>query len=304
MALKKCDQQETALGTTALSLTAAADESIMVRGVYSFGASTTYATISIGQRTVGYYRVAGNLGNQLNFPAGFSDNGPVPPGNLLDLMYARGWHRGFPVGPGQTISVAGPNAAASVNTILYDIYDPGDIKTNQPNGTESAELDYVVYGNAGATIATAVTTEYTNLVNPSTFDAFPFGADVPGNTEITVYGILASTIAPVANDGTNDIATSYLKLTRNQTVLFDKDLNGLILWEALGAQTAVQVGGGPSLIGNYSSTDKRMPFIFPEPMTFKSGEELTVALTTRIATTQDLLVADQVVGLICRSKRS
>ena len=39
------------------------------------------------------------------------------------------------------------------------------------------------------------------------------------------------------NDGTNDIATTYLKFTRNQTVLFDKDTTGLLLWQALGSQS-------------------------------------------------------------------
>lgn len=304
MPLKKRDQMENALGTTALSLSAAADESILVRGLYSSGASTTYATVSIGQRTVGYFRATGNLGNQIGFPPGFSTNGPRLGGNLLDLCYEREWFRGWPLGPGQTLNLAGPNAAGSCNSVLYDIYDAGDIKPNMPNGTESKELDYIIYASTGATIALAQTSVYDTLVNPTSFDAFPFGAAVPGNTQITVYGILGSTLAPVANDGTNDISTTYLKVTRNQTVLFDKDLNGLLFWQALGTQSAVQVGAGSSLVGNYSSTDARLPFIFPEPLVFESGEELEVAVTTQIALTQDILVADQVVGLICRSVRS
>ena len=304
MALKRANQMEYALGTTALALQAEADESIHVKGLYSSGSSGTHLTITVGQRTVGYFRVAGSLGNHIPWPVGFSTVVPVLGINLFDLAIQREWHRGFPIAAGQTMNWSGPNAAGSVNAVLYDIYDRDDIKPTMPNGSESGELDYIVYGNTGATIATAATFAYDTVVNPSEFDAFPFNVDVPGLTKITVFGVLGSTFAPSENDGTDDVATTYLKFVRNQTVLFDKDLNGLPFWQALGAQSADQVGAGSSLVGNFSSTDQRLPLIFPEPMVFGPGEELTISLSAQIANSAaNILIADQELGLICRGVR-
>ncbi len=305
MAIRRQGQMEYALGTTALALQAEADESIMVRGLYSSGATTDYVTITVGQRTVGYYRVDGALGNHLNWPTGFSTAGPWGGGNLFDLMFDKGWHRGFPIGSGQTMNWSGPNAAGSVNAVLYDVYDRDDIKPTMPNGSQSNELDYVCYGDTGATIATATTSAYDTVINPSEFDAFPFNVDVPGLTAITLYALLASTFAPTANDGTDDISTTYLKGVRNQSVLWDKDLNGLPLWQALGTQSADQIGAGSSLVGNFSSTDRRLPYVFETPAQFGPGEELTFSLSTQIdGSGQNILVTDQVLGCVMRSVRS
>lgn len=305
MALRKRNQMETAYGTTALTLKADEDESILVRGMYSSGASTAHMQATVGQRTVADFRVAGALGNHLCFPVGATTAGPSIEGNLLDLLYAAGIHRGFPIPSGHTMAWTGPNAAGSVNAVLYDVFDPGDIRRDAPNGPESSELDYVVYGDTGATIATAATSLYDNLVSTAEFDSFPFNADVPGRTQITVYGICASTFAPSENDGTDDISTKEFKAVRNQTTLWDKDLVGLSLWQALGAQSADQIGAGPSLLGNYSDTDRRKPLMFPEPLVFESGEELSLYVTTQIANSgANYLVTDQEIGLICRSVRS
>lgn len=305
MALRRQNQMETAYGTTALSLKADEDESIIVRGMYSSGASTAHMQVTVGQRTIADFRVAGALGNHLCFPRGATTAGPSIDGNLFDLCYDRGWHRGIPIPSGHTMTWTGPNASGSVNAVLYDTYDAGDVGRDAPNGPESSELDYVIYGSTGATISTAASSLFDTLVSTSEFDGFPFGFDVPGRTQITVFGLLGSPFAPSENDGTNDISTKQLKLVRNQTTLFDKDLVGLPYWQALGTQSADQIGVGPSLVGNYSDTDRRPPLIFPEPLTFESGEELSIYLVTQIANSgADMLVTDQEIGLICRSVRT
>ena len=305
MGIKQRNMMEWALGTTALALTAAADESILVKGIYSSGSSGTHLTITVGQRTVGYFRVAGALGNHIPFPPGFSTVGPVTGVNLFDMAVARGWHRGFPLGTGETMNWSGPNAAGSVNAVLYDIYDRDDIKPTDPNGSTSPELDYIAYGNTGATRATAADFTYNTLVNPSEFLAFPYGTVLVGRNTLTLFAVLASTFAPSENDGTDDVATTYLKFTRNQTVLFDKDTTGLLLWQALGAQSADQVGAGSSLIGNFSSTDQRLPFVPEEPLVFVAGDELTVELSLQIDNSgANVLVADQELGLFFRQIRA
>jgi hypothetical protein len=275
-----------------------------VRGVYSAGSSGTHLTITVGQRTVGYYRVAGALGNHIPWPVGAATGGALGGMNLYELCYKNGWHRGYPIAAGQTMNWSGPNAAGSVNAVLYDVYDRDDIKATMPNGSESAELDYLIYGNTGATISSATTSAYDTAVNPSEFDAFPFGVDVPGLTQLTMYGVLGSTFSPSENDSTDQIGTTYLKFVRNQTVLFDKDLNGLPFWVTLATQSADAIGTGSSLVGNFSTTDQRPPLVFPEPMIFGPGEELTISVTTAGAgTPKDILIADQELALIVRGVR-
>jgi len=305
MAIKRRNQMEWALGTTNLALTAEANESIRVRGIYSAGATGTHLTVTVGQRTVGYFRCAGSMGNHIPFPPGFSTVGPVTGVNLFDMAYEKGWHRGFPIGAGQTLNFSGINDAGSVQAVLYDIYDMADIKPSDPNGSESNELDYVAYGNTGATITAATDSLYDTLVNPTEFLAFPYGTVLVGLNSLTLFAVMASTFAPSANDATNDMATTYLKFTRNQTVLFDKDTTGLLLWQAVGTQSADQVGAGASIIGNFSSTDQRLPLVFDEPMVFAAGDELSIEVTTQIAGTgADYLIADQEIGLFFRQVRS
>ena len=304
MAIRKANQMEWALGTTNLALQAEANESILVRGLYSAGATGTHLTITVGQRTVGYFRTAGALGNHIPWPPGFSTVGPVTGVNLFDMLYANGIHRGFPIGSGQTMNWSDVNDAGSVNAVLYDIYDRDDITPMMPNGSESKELDYINYGNSGATITTATDSTYDTQVNPAEFPAFPYAADVPGSHQITWFGVLGSTFAPSENDGTNDIATTYFKFIQNQTVLFDKDTTGLPAWQALGAQSADQVGAAASLVGNFSSTDQRLPLMFDDPKVFQAGDELTAQVTTQIAGSgANYLIADQELGLILRSVR-
>ena len=304
MAIRSRNNQEWALGTTALALTAEADESIMVTGMYSSGASTAHMQVTIGQRTVADFRVAGAMGNHLNFPVGFSSTGPVTGVNLLDLAIASGWHRGYPIGAGQTMNWTGPNAAGSVNMVQYDTYDRADITPSMPNGSQSNELDYVAYGNTGATITTATDSTYDTLVNPSEFLAFPYVTVLVGNNTLSLFAVVGSTFAPSENDGTNDIATTYLKFTQNQTVLFDKDTTGLVFWQALGSQSADQIGAGASTIGGFSSTDQRLPHVFEEPLVFNAGDELTVEVTTQIdGSGANYLIADQEIGLFFRQVR-
>lgn len=304
MAIKQSNMQEWALGTTALALTAESNESIKVKGIYVSGASTAHMQVTIGQRTVADFRVAGALGNHLNFPKGFSTVGPVTGINVLDMAIDRGWHRGFPIGAGQTLNVVGPNAAGSVVVVLYDIYDRDDIKPTDANGSASQELDYIAYGNTGATITTATDSAYDTLVNPTEFLAFPYGTVLVGRNMLTLFAILGSTFAPSENDATNAIATTYLKLTRNQTVLFDKDTTGLPFWQDLSNESADQIGAGASLIGNFSSTDQRLPLVLEPSMEFNSGDELTIEVTTQIdGSGANYLIADQEIGLVFRQVR-
>ena len=297
MALRKRNQVYTVTGSSEIALEAKADESFMVKSVYILGPTGTSITLRTGRTSVGFFRTSGALGNHLFFPPGGADAQVLENQNILSLGFSQGWFRGYPVPAGYTFSGSGPATSDCVQSVLYDEYDPGDVTASMPNGPDSVELDYISYGNTGGAISTAATTNLDTQVNDSEFAAFPFGAVVPSNSEISWHCILASSFAPSENDGSDDLATQYLKITRDREVLFDKDRNGLPYYQALGAQSADAISQGAALGGNQSDTDDRSPFILPEALSFSGGQNVAVEWTTHIAgSAQNFNTADQEVG--------
>lgn len=295
---------ELVLGTGDLSLTADEGESLLVKEILCSSAASAHATVTVGQRTVANFRVSGALGNHLAFPPGGGNPDRGTGISLTRMLFEAGLWRGIPIPSGYTLTLDGIAQSGAVQCVIYDRYDEGDITRTQANGPESNELDYIIYGDSGATISTAGDHHLDNPVNGSEFDAFPFGVANPANTTTTFFGVLASPFAPSENDGTDDIGTRYLKLTRQRTVLGDKDRNGFLLFQALGNQSVDQVGDGQSVIGNYNDVDNRPPLLFTPPLVFEGGEELLVELNTNIANSgANMLVTDQEVGFIARQVR-
>jgi len=226
---------------------------------------------------------------------------------LLGLLREWGLFNGYPVASGQTFSLSGAKGSNAVQMVVYDVYDPGDVRPDEPNGSASAEYLYINYGDAGSNINTDGDTRLTHSLTPAEFPDFPFGAVVPAQRQIEVIGILASTFAPKENDGTNYCYTKYLKLMRERTVLFDEDRNGLLFYDPT---TTVRghvdrVGEGYSLIGNFSDVDYRPPLLFDPPLVFSPGEELSVILTTeKGGSGQNIATDEHQVGFILRVRPS
>jgi len=305
MALRQSGMCLTATGSTEISLEAKPDECFLVRDVLVFNPTGTHLTLNCGRATVGYFRISGALGNHLQYVPGGGDANRSFNKTILGLLSERGLFRGFPVPTGYTFSGSGAAQSGCVQSVIYDVYDAGDIREDQPNGPKATEFDYIIYGNTGATITTVLSNEYDTAVNPAEFPAFPFGSTVPARTNIMLHGVLASPFAPSENDGTNDFGTQYLRFTKDRQVLFDKDRNGITFWQALGAQSADQVGDGQSPIGNYNDVDNRDPLFFDPPIECLPGTELLLHVISHIAgSSANYLVTDQEVGLIMQSTRS
>lgn len=201
---------------------------------------------------------------------------------LLDFLAAAGIFKGFPVAEGETFSISGMGGANSITVIIYEIWDPADIKPDMENGSKAMDYLYLNYGNCGANVNASGDTLYTTSQTPAEFPDFPFGKVVPANHQIELLGIAASPFAPGENGGANYCYTQYLKLFKDREVLFDEDRNGLLFL----ARSAVADGAqdlkaeGFSLIGNGSEYDNNPPFLFPQPLIFVAGDELLVYLNT------------------------
>ena len=103
------------------------------------------------------------------------------------------------------------------------------------------------------------------------------------------------------------MSTSYLKLIRERTVLFDEDKNGIFHKGIKGVTDGIaQIARGLSLLGNFTDVDGKYPLFFDPVLTFLAGEELSMYVTCVAGASQsasDLLVADLEIGLIERVRK-
>lgn len=220
---------------------------------------------------------------------------------LLGYMRGMALLGGFPVAEGETFLITGAKQAGAIQLVLYEIYEPGDIKPDDPNGSRAKEYLMVQYGNTGGSINVDGDTLYDICQTPAEFVDFPFGKDVPAKTAIDIIAILASDFSPSENTGTDYTFTKYLKLLYNREVLFDEDRNGILHLspEGLNVGGRNRVAEGQSLAGNYSSVDMRLPLVFPEPLKFVAGDELLMYLTTgKVGTGQNIATDEQEIALI------
>jgi len=230
-----------------------------------------------------------------------------PEKTLMKFLGDRGLFTGYPVAEGQKLIVKPAVTAEYIGDVVieYERYEPGDITPEMENGSEALDYLFVNYGDVGSALTT--TGDYLiNVVNsPSEFPDFPVGKDVPAKTEIDLLGMLASD-AMDWDDATHISYTTYLKLIRERTTLFDDDRNGILLYgdPAAGAAVKTYYGYGNSPIGNYSTIDSKKPFMFPAPITFMAGEELNAYLTCAIVTNAaSIAQAGSEIGFIEKVRR-
>ncbi|MBM4338981.1 MAG: hypothetical protein FJ110_05520 [Deltaproteobacteria bacterium] len=227
--------------------------------------------------------------------------------SLLSFLGSLGIFKGFPIAEGETFTVEGMEKSAdSITLIVYEQWDPADIKPEMENGSKSKEYFFLNYGNTGASINTSGDQLYDTPVTPAEFPDFPYGKVVPAKHEIDLIGIAASPFAPGENDGTNYTRTKWIKLMREREILFDEDRNGILFWSRHAQSDGAQdmKGEGFTLIGNLSEYDNNPPLIFPQPLKFVAGDELNVYVNTETGgTPKNIDIYEQEICLIQKVKR-
>jgi hypothetical protein len=297
MGLRERNRVKLITGSGGGTLVADADESILVKDVLCAPSSNdTYVTLMTGGTTVGKFRVKGLSGNHLPYPhvktaqiyehragtilswlraAGARALGKVPAqydGGLEDFL-DNPWDIRFPVASGETFTVSRYAETGNV-AVLYDLYDPGDVKPDMPNGTQSRKRRYLHYGTNSASAADGDCAVATSLMW-SGGEGWPFDAsDVPVSTVYRLLAIIGNPLAKGAAS-TNKGYTTHLKLLTENTVLFDEDRNGLpFLGDTGGISAASYVSGG-SVVGDLTAENPRPPLLMIPPMEFKPGQHLT-----------------------------
>jgi len=267
------------------TLQAPAYESYRVRDVFSVASSNdTYLTMDVGGRQVLKLRNAGKSGSHCQYPADkvgqLYEAGGI---TLMAYLAARGFDMSIPVPAGYTLTVSRYAETGDV-TLVYDVYDAGDVKADEPNGPDCLINRYVHY----MTNASAIT------ASPATFDtsyiwtggeAWPVGGvAVPDKVTITVRALIGSGVAR-GNNTANKGYTAYLQLWYNGDVIGDaQDQNGIPLG-GIAATTADAdtYGGQACVIGPLTGAQPKPPLILEPPLVFPAGAIVTPKVTVASA---------------------
>ena len=288
-----------------LELEAKSGESLLVKDVLIIGANDEYAILEIDKTTVGFFRVDGHpLGSHLSCNItkanasvsymGFKAERSI---TLLSYMIRQGWMSGYPVAEGQTFRVKPYTTGKKLNrvAIIYEKYDAGDIKSTDVNGSESKEYLFVNYGRCSSDLEEAGDYEVNQTITTEEFPDFPFGKSVPSKTTVEVLAILGSEAIKYTDSNTYTY-TKYLKMFKGRTCLFDVDKQGLPMYQYVfsGISAGEHYARGFSVIGNYTTRDRREPFVLPQPLVFNEGDEVNVYISTGQGTNADTLSAKTV----------
>lgn len=249
-------------GTASISLTAKPGESLRIKELRIGAlASGGFAEIFIDRVSVGFWYIGDINANHLE-----QWSLATLLGNVFKRMIDKGLFAGYPVAEGQTFEIK-PRVAGTevVGTIVYEIGEKDDFKADMPNGSNSKEFFFLNYGTNTSIIPVTTIGAINKTRNPSEYPAFPFGEVVPGRTQVDIYGFLMMTWKTAF--GVLNPNYSYLKLTKDRQVLFDELRNGIYVREGMGLLT-----WGPCRQTNCDVE------LFPEPLTFKAGDELQVQL--------------------------
>lgn len=281
--LRKAFNVKNSLSATSVTLSPNTGEGLRVKNIFGTpnAAVTEFLTLQIDRLTVGYIHVGTGILNQLPFK-----ESSEPMGTIFEQLKAKGIDLTLPIPEGSTLTVTAPNNWTRL-TIEYEIWDAGDVKASEMNGTQSKEYVFLQYGTYDTNITAAGTVTLNAVHNPVEFPNFPFGDPVPSKTRMEILGIgCPAHLMSGAAFATDWILSQYLRLYKEREVLFDEDRNGIYIT----TDTAVSLANTTMY---YDSSFSELPYgglgtykpirMLPQSLVFEAGEELSVQMTLGLA---------------------
>ncbi|MBA7495166.1 hypothetical protein ES702_05745 [subsurface metagenome] len=256
-------KENMAAATASLELTAKVGESLLVKqlrvgALHSLG----FCECLIDRLSVGFFYTGDINSNHLEQ---CSEVGPWP--NVFERLIQLGVFNGYPIAEGETFEIKPAVVGATVvGAIIYEVHDAEDIKAEMDCGSKAASYMFLNYGTNTAAIAVDTYGPLDKTRNPSEYPSFPYGEVVPAGHEIDVMGILLKDWAGYVDNTAANMR--YLRLTKDRKVLFNDDRRGIYSTQGMSYFT-----WGPI---RQTQTDIKL---FPEPLTFKAGDELNVELS-------------------------
>ena len=257
MALKEALMVKTGMGGDTLTLKADAGEAFIVEEIHIDNlADVEFAKVLIDRVTCMYLSAWDNKQNQFYWAG---DVAAYP--NLMRYLYDKGIFTGIPVGEGQELTIDITGATNNNARIIYRQVEPGDITAELQNHIDGKEYLFFNYGTNSENIAIGKYGEVNECLIPKEFPDFPFGSTVPPKHQIEIIALLVGTHRKGAYFGDN---IRYLRMTKDRKVFFDEDRAG------------IYVTHGMNNYPFHSENYERIVNLFPEPIIFMPGDELTV----------------------------
>lgn len=237
------------------------------------------ATIKVEKTVIGFFnkQIAGFydiLASHIEFPIyGLRQK------TIIERLAEKGIDISIPVAEGETFVIEF-TAAPDYGVIIYEVYDAGDIKNTDINGSASDHYIYLSYGQPAASVAVSGYVELTKPMNPAQFPDFPFGQPVPAGKVIKMHAILAvdwgyNSYTGAAN---HQSISKYLRLLKETKGLFDNDLIGFVINgapSAIGSANLVCLKDLNFLPYGYAGDPHDINF-FVEPLVYEEGDILHV----------------------------
>jgi hypothetical protein len=232
--------------------------------------------------------------------------GMARPKNLLSYLYEKGIWRGIPIGEGENLFVQVQAAYNAQSYFIVDVFDAGDKKPTDPNGSDGAEYDFVtVYSLPSGTFASGDNWLTGVLGGPIVFEVQGNELRVPVNKEITIFGFMTRDVRKVSGTDANEQNSTYLKFVKNREVLFANDVNGIpIFGDTSQVTDGTYIGNNICISGMYDSAESFEPYLFQVPLVLGEGEKIGISLMTQVTKgVANMAYNDYMLYLICRSRR-
>lgn len=277
MALRYVHQIKRITASGGGTLQADQDESFLIRGIYCNPSSNDdYITVYVQGTAVGKFRVKGLSGNHLAYPAmqvNQAYEGVVP--NLFEYARSIGFPLDIPIASGETLTISRYAETGDV-CVLYDVFDAGDIRPDQDNGSRANKRRYIHYGTNTSAITSSPAGVNKSLIW-SGGSGFPF--DGSSVAERNIYRVKAILGCPcTGGDGSaNKGYTTHLVLISDNNYLFDEDRNGLpFLSDSSYTTDATGYKEVASVIGALTAEHPKPALVLDPPLEFPEGKQLTV----------------------------
>jgi hypothetical protein len=249
--------------TASLSIAAKVGESLKIKEL-RIGALTSHGFCEcfIDRMSIGFFYIGDINANHLEQ---CSEADALP--NLFQRLQQLGVFNGYPIAEGETFTIK-PAVAGStiVGMIVYEIWDAADYKPEDDCGSKSKSFTFINYGTNLAQIDAGKYGPLNSPRNPPEYPAFPFGDVVPAGYEIDLLGILLKDWGGDVDNTANTMR--YLRMTKDRRTLFSEDRKGIYCTQGMSYFTWGSI--------RQTNTDIKL---FPQPLTFKPGEELRVELS-------------------------
>lgn len=261
-------KENMAAATASLELTAKVGESLLIKELrvaarYGHG----FCESLIDRLSVGFFYIGDRDANHLEQ---LSEGCTLP--NVFERLIQLGVFNGYPIAEGETFEIRpAVKGADIVGAIFYEIHDAADMTAEMDCGSKSKSYMFLNYGTNTAEIAVSTYGPLDKTRNPSEYPAFPYGAVVPAGHEIDICGVLLMDWKGAVDDTAAEMR--YLRMTKDRKVLFNDDRRGIYSTQGMSYFT-----WGPC---RQTQTDIKL---FPEPITFKAGDELNVELSAGATT--------------------